>query len=227
MATPAAFIRSALKREDSLFLLIYKFNNAIAGYVDWSHLPELSQLEPIINASSKGLNDFSVYLKSRFRFQDDVYGEFHEPRLRLALMESQTLDRLVVYAGAALYSEKVNKVIMKEKLEALKSAIGEDAYFFVTKRATLLSTLMPRVPLNDGVQIPSKDDVYKAGKHCLEICLSGESEAIVERLRLKFPKTMSLDFAQDVSPEQRMKAWNYLFRILVKEVKPEVGLCFT
>ncbi len=76
----------------------------------------------------------SKILLAHFNLEKRPYYEFEDPRLRIVLLDRSTLNELLVYAGAVIYSERISKVVMKKDVLALKESIGEDMYFFASKK---------------------------------------------------------------------------------------------
>lgn len=223
-----AFIHTLITRRDSLFSLIHQFNFGISGYIDQSHIQEpfLKKYWAKIAASSRVRKKLSHYLLLLWGLQDQVHYNFEEPRLRLALLDPKTFERLLVYAGAALYAERIAKIIAKKDVQALMESVGSEVYFFAAKRAPLLYSLRPNVPLVEGNTF-TRENFFQAGKQCLEMCFSGESKALLERLKMKFPAEVEWVFRSEADEGKKTKAWNYLHRLLVKEVEPQWKSCFT
>lgn len=222
------FITSAIERDDDLFAQIYGFNQLISKYVEQSHIAQFPDLAKYwnslkkINRIQKKLSDF---LLKYFKLENKSFYRFEDPRLRIALLDSKTLNNLLLYAGAVLYSERMSKIILKKDLLFLKESIGEDIYFFTTKKASLLTGFAPKVNLSTETAIDKKA-LFEGGKECLQMCLAQEEPALTDRLILKFPQNITWNFNSPVSEEQKTKAWNFLYKILIKEVNSEVKRCF-
>lgn len=220
------FIRQSIVRDDGLFSRMYGFNYKLAEYVHPSHLVDDDGVKEVMERV-KGIRrvegKLSEYLLKRLGFEGIGYFGFEDPRLRLALMEPEVLMKLLMYAGAGYYSSKISKVIKKEKLLYLKEGLGEEIYFFATKRAALVRALAPSIDVEgEG----SREDVFMAGKRVLEICLADEHSKILRRLELKFPAGMKWDFGISVREEEKTRAWQYLQRLLFKEIEPGLKRCF-
>lgn len=227
--TLSGFIKTAIARNDNLFITMYRFNEMISEYVEKSHILSIPFLgahwEDFVCVERIGAR-LSRLLLRHFRLENESFYEFEDPRLRVALLSGEVLSRLLIYAGAAIYSERMSKLIMKKDVIALKESIGEDVYFFASKKASLFIGLAPRMDLPEGGVI-TKEVLFELGKRCLEMCLANEDERLLKRLVLKFPSELKWDFRVAVEEPQKTKAWNYLYRILIKEVKPDIQVCFT
>lgn len=226
--TTSTFIKSAIDRDDNLFAQIYDFNQLISKYIEQSHIvqfPNVANYWEIFKKIGRIQKKLSNLLLKYFKLENKTFYSFEDPRLRIALLDVKTLNDLLLYAGAVLYSDKINKIILKKDLLSLKESIGEDIYFFATKKASLLIGFAPKMNLVTEKAIDNKT-LFEGGKECLQMCLAQEDQGLTERLILKFPKSVSWNFNSPVSEEQKTKAWNFLYKILIKEVNPEVKRCF-
>lgn len=231
--TTRVFIQQALKRNDDLFKRIYEFNHLVSEYIDPSYL-EMKAFEvfkpywEVLKKNSRQKNRLSAYLVRKMGLEGEYFYDFSEPRLRLALMDRQVLEKLFIYAGGVLFSEKIKQLIAKEKVLALKESIGEAVYFFATKRSGLLTGIIPSIEINDEKStVLNRDQLYYAGKKCFEVCLANEAEALLERIKLKFPKDLEWNFVSQEAEEKKTKSWHFLNRLLTKEVEPNLKICFT
>lgn len=228
--TSVAFIKAAIAREDGLFNSIYRFNEMISEYVEKSHIltiPFLANQWEDFVPIRRIRERLSRFLLKHFNLENQPFYGFEDPRLRIALLEGETLNKLLIHAGAIIYSERMSKLIMKKDVTALKESIGEDMYFFASKKASLLTGYAPRINLPENTTIITKEALFEVGQQCLQMCLANEDERLLKRLILKFPKEIKWDFQSTDAEEQKTKAWNYLYRILTKEVKPDIQTCFT
>jgi len=226
--TIATFITTCLSRDDHLFTRIYNFNNTISEYIDESHLedvPFCKEHWSLLHETKRIRTRLSDYFLHYFNLKDQKYFSFEDPRLRLALVDRETIKQTLIYAGAAYYYEQISKIIKRQDLLNLKESVGENVYFFATKRASLIQALVPKLGMEKKGEL-CKDDLYEAGKRCFELCFANEVPALLERLKLKFPANIKWEFNLDIQEEQKTKAWNYLYRILIKEVEPSWKSCF-
>lgn len=227
--TFSSFIQSAIEREDNLFGQIYGFNELISEYIDKSHLrpfPNLMSSWDSLRGIKRIQKKVSKVLLKYLKLEDKPFYAFEDPRLRIVLLENSDLNNLLVYAGAVIYSEWISKIILKKDVFTLKESIGENIYFFATKKASLLTGFAPKINLGNQDEGITRTTLFEGGKVCLQMCLAGEDERLLERLILKFPQEVNWDFSGGVVEEQKTKAWNLLYKILIKEVNPEVKRCF-
>lgn len=143
---------------------------------------------------------------------------------RLALLPQELMHRLILWTGSALMADRIRLIIAKDERVKILELIGQDAYEFAIKRALLLKHLFPE-PLIES-QEPMPQAVVSQGKRCLECALGQCPQATGVRLQLKFPESETLDLNQQVGGQLRLKAWTLLYRILTKELAPELALCF-
>lgn len=222
------FIDKSLKREDALFRLMYEFNVELGSYIEPSHLKEASLQKhlSLIKNSKRGERRLSEYLLNQFKLRSHDWYHFEEPRIRLALVDGQVLNKLLQMAGAALFGERIHKVITKQKLETFKTDVGPDLYYFISKRSLLLKALMPKIQVPEK-ELPTKEDIFQAGKLCFEYCFSNEPEAFLKRLTLKFPNSIQWKFNHPDSAGLKTNCWRYLERILIKEIEPKYSASFS
>lgn len=223
------FIASVLPRKDHLFRMIYSFNHSPGDYIHWSYIkdPVIKRLKDQVAQSKPVSKRLSSYLLDKMGLAGRYFYDFEEVRLRLALVDGDTLQKLFLFAGAGLYSEKINKIIAKNSVLAVKDAIGEDGYFFASKRAPLLMGIKPWVQLTGDWEECSREHFFALGKRCFEMAFAHEDAALIDRVKLKFPADVQWNFDLEVSEEEGKKAWAYLLKILLKEINKEYSTCFT
>jgi hypothetical protein len=145
--------------------------------------------------------------------------DFRVPRHRLALLPPEALDRLAALFGLVQYRREIAMIINREKALALREALGEDAYDFALKRATLLpqdanSAAEPQTS-------PLERRIYISGRKALARVLGDAPAELLARLRL----TMSPDFLADfdsLPPNSGTAetAWRLLHILVCKEIAP-------
>lgn len=182
---------------------------------------------PKIKQSRAARHRLSKYLLKHKGLRDRYFYEFEEVRLRLALIDGETLQKLFLFAGSGLFSSELNKVIAKDRVHSIKNAIGEDGYFFACKRAPLLMGIKPWVQISGDWEEFSREHFFACGKRCFEMAFSNVEDAVSDRVKLKFPQDVQWNFKIQVSEEEKAKAWSYLLKILLKEVNKEYSSCFT
>lgn len=220
------YIKNLLKTNKDLFKLVYLFNQAPVTYMNKERLsaevplPAVTQLMKDSVAQKK----ISAFMIKRLGLVESFFN-FEDPRLRIALLPGDVLEKLLLFAGAAIRHQEIQKIVLKKRLDELKQSIGEDVYFFATKKATLLTSMIPQMPHLEGTSM-DRQGLIEVGKQGLEICLANEPQALVERLKLKFPAVLSLNFNQTVSNELKLKCWQFLQRLILKEIASEWKSCF-
>lgn len=224
------FIVSSLKRRDLLFTQIFDFNNIPSKYIHSSFLTAIPSLSDVWN-NVKGVTRIqkriSKILLAHFNLKDKFFYDFQDLRTRLGLVDSENLNKLILFAGAVIYADKIKKIVLKKQLDEMRTSIGEEALFFATKRASLITPLIPKITPKEKISVPMREDLEEVGRLCLERCLAGEDGALLERLKLKFPATITWNFNTKPLEEEKTKSWNFLYRILVKEIAPKWKNCFT
>ncbi len=217
-----------LREKLPLFHLIYQFNVGLAEYTHASHLEGLISKE-LLDAVCKresGARGLSRILLKHFSLEDSFCLDFEPVHRRLALVSEVTLQKLFFYAGAALLHERITHIIAKDELAQLKEDLGKNVYFFAVKRAPFLVSTRPGL---SSLEAPSPNlfvDLIRAAEECFSWCFGGEPQEITQRLMLKFPKRLKWHFDNNPTPEEREAAWQFLHRILIKEVGPDWKSCF-
>ncbi|OIO58863.1 MAG: hypothetical protein COZ46_03465 [Verrucomicrobia bacterium CG_4_10_14_3_um_filter_43_23] len=221
------FIRNVLSHNNELFRLIYQFDTGLADYINKEQLKGAikDSLPGDLFSTPRLQKKISAYLINQLKLKSCFYS-FKEPRLRIALLPEAILEQVLLYAGAAFYSDTIKHIVLKKKLTELQASIGEKVYIFATKKAPLLSQLVPHISVDKSPAHLDKDQLINAGKACIEACFAKEPEALTQRFKLKFPPSVHFNFNQEISPELKTQCWNFLQRLIIKELAPEWKSCF-
>ena len=110
---------------------------------------------------------------------------------RLALMDGQRLDRLLVLAGLTLISPSVSGALRREETQRIKSGFGVDCYEFAVRRGKFL---LQQSRLGDVLPAQSPAEFDRPIERCrglgmgaLAAALQDAPAGLVRRLQLKFP----------------------------------------
>ncbi len=196
-----------------------------------AHVSHVSGLWPEFQPLLPGLTSHKVTCRQLFERlppktgYGDTCWDFSEPRLRLALLESSHLQRILTYAGAALLREEIAREIARPRLAGLIQRHGPDLYQFALKKAHVLlgsPKVFPAFPISGSLA----DSVEQAGKRIFEHCFQGQCESFLHRLELRFPADWTWDWSGQESQEVTAHAWKWLHRIATREIAPETSACF-
>lgn len=247
-------IKQLLDHPAHLFEQVWRFNVEPASYADRSHLKKLGLQEPAIaqlKSTRGGLRLLSKLLLEKTGLINQAALEFSKAPQRLALLDQETLFQLMAYAGSAIYSAQMALVLSREERAQLIEQVGEGPYQFGVQRSAFpggenhflefINSFAPSTAANRPNPV-LVTQIFEAGQRCIEICLAGEPHALTERFILKFPSVdeggaYSPDLRQQIrSPrfhfpirvgqEDKEKIWQFLYRLLIREISPGLKLCF-
>ena len=227
MSTRGGWYASQAKTNPDLFRVIFDFNYRPQF---WLHpeviarFPEAAVIR-VLSTGSHGHHHLASWLTRALSLDAcDPFLDFHEPRLRIALLSPETLTRLARYIGAALCWPRITSVIGRQQIQEIKASIGEDAHAFALRRARLI------VPENEAILPDSEtsliDHVMDIGWDVLASSCSHESDAVSQRLALKFPLQVAGKVTWRVTPELRDRAWNRVRQISREVLTAGESKCF-
>ena len=226
---PDLILKALVKGHDKLLPYLYEFNFSPVQYIHPSWLE--SFIKPVLferlRKSCRARKRLSALILRRFNLQQEYCFDFEDQARRLALLDRDSLGRLIYVAGIALNAEGIAKTIERQSLLALKESIGEDAYWFALKKAPFLlgRTSLPLPERHDGESW--HDYALRCGAKALESCVSGEPPALTKRVQLKLPRTLAHDFGQHPNLAMKHQASFILQKVLLKEVNPAWAPWFT
>lgn len=224
-ATPAAAIADLLAGPPQLFRMAYRFNCQPALDIHPDHLADLiapTQLATIAS-SRRGERELSSFISKRFELGQPGWWDVSDVGMRLALLDRPRLTRLVRMLGAAVLCHPIARVIAKEPLRQLKSALGGSLYEFAVKRAPFLVGSAAEDGGTSLTADPSRR-VTEQGVRCLASCWVGAPRALTERVALKLSPEAELE---DQAAPSRESMLRLAIRLLSREVAPELKPCFT
>jgi hypothetical protein len=212
--------------QPALWKRIYIFNWLLPEYVHASHLESWINPE-IAQACAEDPKSYSLLCKgllSHIGLLSAFDFDFQEPKKRLAFIEGSILEVLLLHVGAALLSQRIGQVIGKRDRLELEKKISPQVYAFALRRAPFLKELFPALELPATKDLAG--DIELTACRVLGAVFSNENDAFKRRFALCFSNRYTFDFSKKISPELSQKCWNFIHRILVKEVAPSVGAIF-
>lgn len=209
-----------------LSAMIVRFNTHLASSVhpqriaDRVSAPVLEKLA----GSPRGQRRLSGMLCQWWNLNPDGYYDFQPTWRRFALLSFPVLNRLMVFLGAAASCTGLSRIIRRDELNAIRTELGADVFDFAVRQSRLM-------PFGDDLEqrpLPRNAEIAaQVGWEQFQLCLRGESEELTRRLELKLPPALSLNTAGAEDPVARSRIVSVMQKILVKELKPELGPCFT
>lgn len=226
--TPALWIKSLVVARPDLYRAIYDWNLYPHRWMPAERLgasfpaPVLAALE----ASTEGRARLGAHYR-RVHQLDETLWDLIAPRRRLALLGSTTLERLARFAGAVRLAPRLARVIEREQRRELTARIGEEAYGYALRRASLLPGPGPlmtdRAP---GTPLPSA--LLPCGWSVLWDCVALEPEALRRRFLLKLPAGAGIPPLDGAVPNEqaRDQAWELVSALAGELLSREESQCF-
>lgn len=214
------------QRSPALWSRVRDFNFALSRDATATRLPDIpAPVLAALNASPRGARRLSEQLLAREHVDPALCLDFQEPPRRLALFEPAVLDRLTSYAGAAIYADRLARIIDGSVLRAVRQSLSVDLYSFALRRAPFFHRPPPEL-LSRHQGTPDAPENYlrviqRAGQDAVEVCLAGAPVTLTRRFALKFPADRAWRFDLDPKPGLRDKTWAFLHRLTLQEIAPE------
>jgi hypothetical protein len=183
-------------------------------YIHKDFLPEehlMIGIKPLL-MSSKSCFGVLAYIRKLLGIKDLGWYNFSEMRYFLCLLSAEEIHRIMCYVGGICFSEQIRKIILGRELLQLKRALGNDAYLFSVRSASLFtkSSIAESFQMDGSTLI---ERIFNTGKAIIEMSLAMVPEVILERFRLKFSKNFGWNFTHTVDDPQ------YYFEFIRKVVK--------
>ena len=177
---------------------VTRFNFDLARYIDDSwikiipHGDVISKYRDHDNAPSY----ISNYIMKYFDIDQQYEFEIPDNIQSIAFLESEVLVDLIMYAGAVINSDRINKIILKKEIDQLKIAIGDDAYYVGLKPSSQVKNILS----SSDFVIDCEDDVGSStvclGMHCLLAALYDMPKCVRQRVLFKLPYEWVNSFAK-------------------------------
>ena len=189
--------------------------------VDPSWLGDLPHGDLIhrLRKSPRAAKGVGAYLFEALELNSTWCADFSRPSARVLLLPGDLLQRLCLYLGLALFSERLRNEIEGARVRAVRDAVGAEAYDFALKRAPLLGRLPPAPPLPADVEPRLAFELAGAGTLAADLC-AGPDKGSLRRLALKLPKHWSATIDSAIPVEGPSPDYSSLLRRLLEEVSP-------
>ncbi|MDR1591187.1 MAG: SctK family type III secretion system sorting platform protein [Puniceicoccales bacterium] len=208
-----AYISDLLRSNMRLFSAIYDFNNGMIDYMHGDFVPGILSekfVKPLMQSTYRG--KFLEYIRQLLGIENQGWYNFSDPRYFLCLLSAEEIHRIICYIGGICFSEQIRKIIWGRELIKIKGTIGNDAYLFSIRSASLMLKAEAAESFRtEGSTLV--ESIFNTGKTIIEMGLAGIPQEIAQRFILKFPKNFGWEFNQRVNDPQ------YYFEFIKKVVK--------
>lgn len=218
-----------IRRRDPLFRRIYEFNLLPSRYLHASWVEAL--FEPGLWRRLAAMPRCEAPLCRLILEKTDLAGSFHDDfddaPARLALLDHAVLERLALHAGLLREGAAVRAAIGRDRVLALRAALGEEAYAFALHRAPLLAPPVPGLPDGPGGDMAPEELRRRAGQAGWRLVMavaSGFPPALRRRFALKLPRGAA-DAEPGAPQAEPGRAATTLIRVL-KETEPRWATLF-
>lgn len=203
---------------------ILDFNFAPIASLDPSWLKSLphgaliAQLAPI--AASRSW--LSAHLLQSSALSDQVWNDFSAARTRLALMDRDDLQRLLLLVGVALRHKEIRMEIDGSRIQRLRASIGKAAHEFALRSAPLFAP-STSFSCDDALDEPRDRFVLVGACYALDVH-AARDPAYLTRLAWRLPEPVFDKLGQFVdqhATENAEQALPPLVRRLMKETAPQ------
>lgn len=169
---------------------IWEFNYKPDRYIHKSWLatvPNGDLLEKL-RSNKRDTTQLSQYLLSQLGFNGEFYFDFSDnPLARIALLPSDSLEKLVKAIGATYNYQEISQVISKSEVSLLKKILGSNLYGFAFQQAPLIAK-RKLSQLSYPTTTKLHEKIISTGIFCLHSAFRHQPPALRKRLLIKLPK---------------------------------------
>jgi hypothetical protein len=213
--------RSAVKKmfqgDPDFARLVYQFNvyPAVYAHPEWfsDFLPD--HLLGCFRKTRRGMRRLSGLLLKAHGMEGETWYDFSQPWWRFALLPPGIIDTLAMYGGLALAHRRIATMVDKAALTRLKGSIGERAYRFAVKRASLIVGRPRQIDMDGLGQEDLGFHFRRLGTTRFLSQFKNAPTVIAARLAFKFSPDMSCASVSQVTDEADRSLFK---RILIHEI---------
>jgi hypothetical protein len=219
---PDNIVQRAMKGEDQLAFLVHQFNVLPTRYMHpswWENVTDFPSAIVRCTENQRAEKHLAAYILGIIGHQ--YCYQFQDLAHRIVLLDGPTLEKLVFALGLTVNARRIKAIIDGPKVRLLKKDLGEIAFLFAIKRASLFGNQTWFWDAGADESDLSREGVVQDGRKCIQICLSSAPEAMTKRFRLKFAKTVSWDFSGNNQSKDKDRAWSLIRKVLFQVVGPQ------
>jgi hypothetical protein len=220
-------IQRIIRGGDNFSLLVHQFNVFPTQYVHpsyWEGLTDFPQAIKQCLRNPRAEKHLAAYILSDMGYE--CCYQFQDIAHRIVLLHGHTLEKLTFLLGLTLNARRIKAVVEGRKARFLKKELGENAYLFAIKRATLFGSHSWFWDAAADESDLTREQIVQDGRKCIQLCLSGAPEAMIKRFKLKFAKSVRWDFSENPHLKDKDKAWSLVRKVLLQEVEPRWQMLF-
>jgi YOP proteins translocation protein K (YscK) len=210
-----------------LFDRVLKFNLFPATYAhpDWSKRPPSDfqdSRQPLRLDTPFWIRRSSDALLREWELDRQFDFDFSDPGKRLALLDTQTLQRVGALAAALLARDRLRRIIRGADVANLQRVMGIETYRLAVRWEKALPTAdLPAELGRLSAPWPEPDEWISRGIGLVFATLPSSAAGVTGRLRFKFPRD---GVSSPVSPWQLSEAGRLgLKRLLIEIIDQEFG----
>ncbi len=221
----SSFFSRIITEKPRLFRAILRFNNRLAAFPRTQ-----AMLDSLPSPLGDALRADPLLLRELRRTDaaGRYFWDFEDETSRLALLETDSLQKLFLLFAASVWGEDISHIIIRKEREDLTAAIGADAYLFALKRGRFLtghlhpffSALQREDPLEEKIAATRKN-VFSVLCSRWPAELRAACAPMLEDSGL-FPPDRELS----VDAKLFTSVWHAAKKILIREVDPQCAPCF-
>ncbi len=211
------YFLDVITRKPELFAAIMRFNGIAAGSEDQG-IPGTVR-ECCADLPSGCLEELWGYAPSRQHLQRlgqpaEQFWDFSEESRCLALLDSETLDKLTVMYGACLHAPEIARTVRGTEVKRLRQALGEQIYLYALQRGQYQVPTGRELFVGRHLDMPLEERIARHGREALEIIAADWPEHLRERIF--GAAAPDLSFAGG----RQQGIWFDMKKILLREVAP-------
>lgn len=229
--------------QSAYFPTLYALNFLPTRYMHDAWIPKIKSLKSLGEdgfklAASVPRSETRINheVLKHFKLEGSLITDLNSFQKRFILIPSEDILDVIPYIGAVVHAHWILKVLSGSEIKAIKAAIGEPLYDFLTKKITFMfnwakeeNTFANNFP-KDPKKL--KDTIFATGVHVLYRWFHAEDISAVKRLEIKLPPK----YAQSkYGTEDQIKyltdfnqtRLDLLFRKMIKERHPQWAQLFS
>lgn len=210
------FFYESLEKNTSLFPAMLNFN-----------LEQYKNIAPYTNLENFLQKEFltSSTLKKYQKTDAAPFWDFADETKRLALLDCQSLTKLVRILGISLYAEEVSHILDKNSVLQLQKELGKDLYFYALERGKFRLRELKELFKHTDTSRPLMDKIIQDGETMLALCTVTWQEELKQIFTRNIQKTLPFlaiclqkTPKMELSPAQFRLIWFSVKKLLIQEV---------